>query len=259
MTDDRPSTESFEMEADSDAAVLLVHGFTGSPASMKPWAEYLHGRGYTVACRRLPGHGTRWQDMVETSWQDWYAEVETAFENLHAKHRLVFLAGLSMGGGLSLRLAEEKGDRVAGVMVVNPAVQRPQRNDVRVLLAVDKVRLFGVVARVMPTVPGIKNDIKKPGQDEVAYEKVPIKSALQLMKLQDTLRPELSRVTQPLVLFSSPEDHVVEPVNSEIVMEHVSSRDKLRVNLPESYHVATLDNDAETIFATSARFIEDHS
>ena len=259
MNDVSPSTEAFHHEAEGDVAVLLVHGFTGSTVSMKPWGDYLHEKGYTVACRRLPGHGTQWQDMVPTTWQEWYAEVEDAFEELSAKYRLVFLAGLSMGGALSLRLAEEKGDRIAGVMVVNPAVQRPQRLDVPVLMAVDKVGLFDVVAKVMPTVPGIKNDIKKPGQDEVAYEKVPIKAALQLIKLQDTLRPDLGKVTQPLVVFSSPDDHVVEPVNSDIVMEQVSSKDKTRITLPESYHVATLDNDAETIFTTSAEFIKDHS
>jgi carboxylesterase len=259
MDDIRPGAEPFELAGDSDVAVLLVHGFTGSPASMRPWGDFLNSHGYPVACPRLPGHGTKWEDMVSNTWQDWYAEVDRAFEELSAKHRLVFVAGLSMGGALSLRLAGERGDQVAGLMVVNPAVQRPQRLDVPVLVAVDQVGMFDIVAKVMPTVPGIKNDIKKPGQDEIAYEKVPIKSALQLVKLQDTLRPKLGEVTQPLMVFSSPDDHVVEPVNSTTVMSKVGSRRKTQVMLPESYHVATMDNDAFTIFEESLAFIEQNS
>lgn len=259
MEDVRPGAEPFRHEGDSDVAVLLVHGFTGSPASMRPWGDYLNSHGYTVFCPRLPGHGTKWQDMEQTTWQDWYTEAERDFEELVEEYRLVFVAGMSMGGALSLRLAEQRGDDVAGLILVNPAVRRPQRLDVPVLVAVDRVGLFDRVASVMPTVPGIKNDIKKAGQDEIAYEKVPIKGALQLIKLQDTVRPDLGRVAQPLILFSAPDDHVVEPINSDTVMSEVGSLRKTQIMLPESYHVATLDNDAETIFADSLKFIQTNS
>ena len=259
MEDVRPGAEPFRHEGDSDVAVLLVHGFTGSPASMRPWGDYLNSHGYTVSCPRLPGHGTKWQDMEQTTWQDWYAEAERDFEELLEEYRLVFVAGMSMGAALSLRLAEERGEDVAGLMVVNPAVRRPQRLDVPVFMALDRVGMFDAVARVMPTVPGIKNDIKKPGQDEIAYEEIPIRSALQLIKLQDQVRSELGKVTRPLVVFSAPDDHVVEPVNSGTVMSDVGSLRKTQIMLPDSYHVATLDNDAETIFEESLEFIQMNS
>ncbi len=259
MDDVRPGAEPFRHEGDSDVAVLLVHGFTGSPASMRPWGEYLHAHGYSVACHRLPGHGTSWRDMEKTTWQDWYAEADRAFEELVEEYRLVFVAGLSMGGALALRLAEQRGAEVAGVMVANPSVRRPERLDVPVLMALDQVSLLGQLARVMPTVPGIKNDIKKPGQDEIAYEQVPIKSAIQLLKLQDDVRANLAKVTQPIIVFSAPEDHVVEPANSHTVMAEVGSRRKTQIMLPDSYHVATLDNDAETIFSESLEFIRHYS
>jgi carboxylesterase len=259
MTDVRPSTDPFEFESEGDVAVLLLHGFTGSPVSMRPWGEFLNKAGYAVTCPLLPGHGTRWEDMVDKTWLDWYTTVSDAFDVLSAKYRLVFVAGLSMGGTLSLHLAQEKGDKVAGLMIVNPTVKRPQRLDVPVLLAVDKIGLFDVVAKVMPTVAGIKNNIKKPGQDEVAYDKVPIKGALQMVRLQDVVRANLGEVTQPLMLFSAPDDTVIEPVNSDIVMDEVGSQDKERISLPQSYHVATLDNDAQTIFTKSLDFIKDRS
>jgi carboxylesterase len=249
-----PGTEPFRFEG-GPTAVLLSHGFTGSPASIRPWGEYLHSQGFTVACPLLPGHGTQWQDMARTTWQEWYAELVRAFDALAADHERVFVGGLSMGGGLALRLAQERGPAVSGLLVVNPSVCRPQRPDVPILLALNKVKLFGAVTTVMPTVPGIKNDIKRPDQDEIAYERVPLKGALQLTKLQDTVRADLGRVTQPIIVFWSPEDHVVEPVNTQTVMRDVSSARRTLVLLEDSYHVATLDNDAETIFRDSAEFI----
>ena len=252
-----PSIEPFHLTGGS-TAVLLSHGFTGSPASIRPWAEYLNRKGYTVACPLLPGHGTRWQDMVGVSWQDWYGELRKTFDALAADHDRVFVGGLSMGGGLALRIAEEVGDAVAGVLVVNPSVCRPQRPDVPILLALDKVKLFGPITAVLQTVPGIKNDIKKPGQDEVAYDRIPLRGALQLTQLQDTVRADLAQVTQPLIVFWAPQDHVVEPVNTQTVMRDVSSPRRTLVLLEDSYHVATLDNDAELIFSGSADFIRDH-
>jgi carboxylesterase len=252
-----PGTEPFHFEG-GPTAVLLSHGFTGSPASIRPWGEYLHAQGFTVTCPLLPGHGTRWQDMAKTTWQEWYGELLRVFDDLAAHHERVFVGGLSMGGGLALRLAEERGPAVAGLMLVNPTVCRPQRLDVPVLLALEKVKLFGAAAAVMPTVPGIKNDIKKPGQDELAYDDVPVKAALQLTKMQDVVRADLGRVTQPLIVFWSPEDHVVEPINTQTVMREVSSVRRTLVLLEESYHVATLDNDADTIFSDSADFLRLH-
>src|SRR3954447_26987973 len=86
--------------------VLLVHGFTGSPASMRPWAHALAGQGYAVEVPLLPGHGTRWQGLNEVSWTAWYAEAEAAFDRLRGACDAVVVAGLSMGGCLVLRLAE---------------------------------------------------------------------------------------------------------------------------------------------------------
>lgn len=250
-----PGVEPFKFDGGS-TAVLLIHGFTGSPASMRPWGEYLAEQGYTVQCPLLPGHGTVWQDMAKTTWRDWYDTVQQTFDELAAEYETVFVGGLSMGGALALRLAQERGDAISGLMLVNPAVCRPQRLDVPVLVTLDQAGLFGLVSTLMPTVPGIKNDIKKPDQDELAYSDIPVKSALQLIKLQDSVRARLGDVTQPMTVFWSPEDHVVEPINHETVMKDVSSARRTLIRLENSYHVATLDYDADDIFTESLDFIQ---
>ena len=120
MADD-PAIQPYEA-GDGPNGVLLVHGFTGTPQSMRPWAEHLEAAGFTVSLPRLPGHGTHWKELNQTAWSDWYAHVDAAFLALRDRCDRVFVAGLSMGGALSLRLAEQHGEDVAGLVLVNPAV-----------------------------------------------------------------------------------------------------------------------------------------
>ena len=225
--------------------VLLLHGFTGSPASMRPWGEYLATQGYAVEVPLLPGHGTRWQDMNETTWRDWYAEAERALDRLLAENDQVVVGGLSMGAALALMLAANRGHDVAGVISVNVSVDNkdPRRFALPVL------------KRLLPSFPGITGDIKKPGVDEPGYDRLPLRAAAELIGLYKELQPQLPRVTQPLVLFRSAEDHVADPGSHEMVMRRVSSRDLTERILENSYHVATLDNDAPVIFEESAEFV----
>ena len=224
--------------------VLLSHGFTGSPASMVPWAKHLAARGLGASVPRLPGHGTSWQEMNRTGWKDWYDELHRAFEKLKAEHDHVVVGGLSMGGGLALKLAADRGQDVSGVMLVNAAVASNNKQ----LLAVPLLK------RVIPSMPGIGNDIKKPDQDEYGYDRVPLKALASMMAGWKAVREDLHRVTQPIVHFRSREDHVVDPSSSRIIASKVSSTEVRERILENSYHVATLDNDAPAIFEESVEF-----
>ncbi len=225
---------------------LVLHGFTGQPASVKPWGQYLADAGLSVEVPRLPGHGTKWQDMNVTTWTDWYAEADRAFGLLSKSCESVFVMGLSMGGSLALRLAEQRGSEVAGLVLVNPAVhsERPDR------FALPLLRFL------VPSLPGISNDIKKPGGDEGAYDRLPLKAAHSLTGLWGAVKSDIAAVDQPLLLFRSAEDHVVEPSNAAWILSNVSSGDVTETVLLNSYHVATVDNDAEKIFSESLEFVQ---
>lgn len=246
-----PEDEPYAASADPDRTggrrigVLLSHGFTGSPASMRPWAEHLNAHGYAVSVPLLPGHGTRWEELNRLTFADWYAEAERAFEKLQSECDRVFVAGLSMGGFIGLKLALEKRRDVAGLVLVNPAIHSERKD----------VKLLPVLKHLVPAFPAIGNDIKKPGADERAYSKTPLKAIDSLFKEFKAVRPRLAEVTQPLLMFRSREDHVVDPSSGRIIMSTVSSRILEERVLEESYHVATLDNDAPTIFADSVEFI----
>ena len=239
-----PGAEPWSADGD-DIGILLVHGFTGSPASMRPWGMALAEEGWTVRVPLLPGHGTRWQDMNLTTWQDWYAEAERTLRDLQSRCRRVFVMGLSMGGSLTLRLAEEKGEAIAGIVLVNPAVHTERWDR----------HLLPVLKHLVAGFPGISNDIAKPGQDEVAYDKIPLKAAHSLSELWGLTKADLPRITQPILLLHSAVDHVVEPSNSAYILEHVSSTDVHEVVLADSYHVATLDHDADLIVRDSIDFV----
>lgn len=243
-----PGAEPYSHEGGPIGA-LVLHGFTGQPRSVKPWAQYLAEAGLSVEVPRLPGHGTRWQDMNITTWQDWYAETDRAFSALRARCESVFVMGLSMGGSLALRLAEERPDEVAGIAVVNPAVhsERPDRF------------LLPIIRHFIPSFPGISNDVKKEGADEGAYDKLPLKAAYSLTQLWAEVKKDIAKVDQPLLIFRSADDHVVEPSNTEWILANVTSSDKEEVVLTNSFHVATIDNDAQTIFDRSLNFVRQHT
>ncbi|KUN70889.1 MULTISPECIES: alpha/beta hydrolase [Streptomyces] len=243
-----PGAEPFRHEG-GEAGVLLCHGFTGSPQSLRPWAQHLAEHGLTVSLPLLPGHGTRWQDMALTGWQDWYAEVDRELRALSERCTSVFVAGLSMGGTLALRLAAKHGDAVSGVVVVNPAN-----------------RMHGLAPYALPvarhfvrTAPGIASDIAKEGSVELGYDKVPLHAAHSLRTFFRQVDGELPQVTQPLLVLRSAQDHVVPAADSARVLSRVSSTDVTEIVLEQSYHVATLDHDAERIFDESLAFIGRHT
>ncbi|MBB6172537.1 carboxylesterase [Nocardiopsis mwathae] len=228
--------------------VLLCHGFTGTPQSMRPWAEYLAEAGLTVDLPRLPGHGTTWQDMATTTSGDWLGAVEESLVELDAECDRVFVMGMSMGGCLALRLAGMHPDRVSGVVVVNPS------------LAVEdwKVLFAPYVQRILPVTPGIASDIKKPGAVEIGYDEIPTAAAGTLPKLWRDTRRGLPSITAPILAYRSPEDHVIGPRSLRILTSEAVNARLTVHSLDDSYHVATLDNDADTVFAGSLAFVREH-
>jgi carboxylesterase len=227
-----------------DIGVLLSHGFTGSPQSMRPWAEHLAAEGFTVRLPRLPGHGTTWQELNRTRFEDWYAVVDAELTDLTGRCSKVVVGGLSMGGTLVTRLAEQRGGDVAGLMLVNPAFRTEDRRLVALPL----------IKGLVPSVPAIGNDVRKEGVTELAYSRTPLKALHSLVRAWDDVVHDLPQVTQPLLLMRSAVDHVVPASSSALLLSRISSKDVTEVILEDSYHVATLDHDAERIFQLSAEF-----
>lgn len=238
-----PGAEPFQHDG-GDIGALLCHGLTGTPQSLRPWGEHLAAAGLTVRLPRLPGHGTRWEDLNRTSWPDWYAAVDRPFCELRGRCSTVVVMGLSMGGTLALRLAEEHGSAVDGLVLVNPSLRSA---DLR-------LRALPLLKRLVPSLPAIGDDIKRADRTELAYDRTPLRAVDSLRDLWRRVVADLGTVTAPLLVYRSEEDHVVGPESLQLLLGAVSSAGVTSRTLANSYHVATLDNDAAEIFAGSLDF-----
>ena len=236
--------EEFYFEG-NDVGVLVSHGFTGTTQSMAYLGKRFAEAGFTVYAPRLTGHGTTPEDMAKSTFEEWIKDVEAGLEKLKASCTTVFVAGLSMGGTLTLYLAERHPE-IAGIMPINAAVHMPEFE--AHYLSLKDVEDF---------VDGIGSDIKTEGIQELAYAKTPVQSMGELVQLLKIVEDDLGKVTAPTLILSSTVDHVVSPENSQIIYDRIQSNIKEIVKLEESYHVATLDNDKELIAEKCIAFIQE--
>ncbi len=243
-----PGAEPFAADG-GPIGVVVSHGFTGTPASMRPWAERLAAAGFTVRLPRLPGHGTTWQEMNATRWPDWYGEIERAYDELSGRCEQVFACGLSMGGTLVTRLAELKGDGVAGVVLVNPSYGT-ERFD---------AKFARFLAPFVASRPGIGSDIKKQAVREPGYDRTPVRAFASLQQLWRVVASDFGRLRAPILMYRSREDHVVEPKSGLLLQQGATATTVREVVLENSYHVATMDYDADLIFDGSVEFIREHA
>lgn len=240
-----PGADAWSHVADSDRGALVLHGFTGNPGSMRGLAEAFADAGYHVEMPRLPGHGTTIEDMLTTGWADWSAAADEAYLTLAQRCRSVVVAGLSMGGSLTLWVAGQHPD-IAGIVCVNPATQ-PQPDEVLQMLD-------GLVEGGTTVMPGIGSDIADPDTHESAYPGTPLPCLLDFMRSGlAVIAPTYESLRMPLLLLNSPQDHVVEPAQSEYLATHYGGPIE-RVTLERSFHVATQDYDKDLIFAESVAF-----
>ena len=225
----------------------MIHGFRGSPASIKPWALSLHEKGLSVAAPILAGHGTHWSDLNKVNWQDWYESVEKEFLELKKSCDQIFVAGFSMGGALALRLSQIRGSELAGTILVNASIYDERA----------RFKLVPALSLFLPSIPGGPGDVAKPGAPQHGYDRIPLRGLNQLRKLWEVVERDLYLVDLPLMVSYSINDHVVHPVCSETIIDNVYSADIREVVFEKSFHNVALDHDAELLNEESMDFILD--
>jgi carboxylesterase len=233
----------------SKIGIILVHGFTGSPAAMRPWGEFLNSKGYSVRVPLLPGHGSKVENLNKVKWQEWPAKIIFEIDQISKSCDQIVLIGLSMGGStvLNVSASPSGGNKnIVGLILVNPMIH------VRGVPA----ELAYFISRFQLLRKSVGDDIKRPGMTEWGYDALPTRGVHQLLKMLRITRRNLSTIKIPLQLFHSVEDHTLPVSNTEIIMREIGSLEKNRIELVNSYHVATMDYDQELIFQNSLTFIE---
>jgi carboxylesterase len=222
----------------------VLHGFTGNPSSMRGVAEALAAAGFAVELPLLPGHGTSVEDLITTGFSDWAATAEAVYLELAGRTASRVVVGLSMGATLAAWVTA-RNPAIAGLVAVNGMFEPPAPAFLELLRT--------TVAQGSDRIPGIGSDIALPGVAEGAYDSTPIEPLISLMEATTELHGRLAAIRCPVLILTSPQDHVVPPSSSDVLAAGVAGPVE-RVVLERSYHVATLDFDRDLVEKRTVEF-----
>jgi carboxylesterase len=244
-----PGAEPFFFDA-GDVGCLLLHGWAGTCDSMRYLGERLLEAGITVYAPLLPGHGTCPEDLASTTAEDW---VRASVHHLHLladRCSPTFVAGLSMGGMLTLYLGATQGDRLRGIAPINGAVFLNNPDFAALAFQDDASDVVPIFEEGL---------LKDPTVTEVTYELRPRNTILSVLGLAKVTEELLPRIDVPTLILQSIEDGVVPASNGELFYERISSSDKRIKWLNNSYHVATLDYDKDIVADEIIGFIRSYT
>lgn len=220
--------------------VLLLHGFTGTIAHMRPLADHLHGMGFTVTGFNLPGHATDMADMRGVTWQHWLEAAKDGLQRLRGQCEFVCAAGLSMGGCLTLILAEQMQVDAAATLSAPMGTKAP-------------LWLAPLAAPFVRTVHwSAHTDLDE--RYDYGYAGFPTASGAHLSRLIRMSRQDLHAVTCPLLVVQSHGDRTITADSAEVILRGVSSEKKSVLWLADAPHVCTISADAPEI----ARAVGEH-
>lgn len=228
----------------NNTGILLIHGFTGTPSELRLLGEYLRDRGYTVKGILLKGHGTTLEDMRKCSYRDWMRGAVEGYKSLKQECDEVFAVGLSMGGLLSLYLARNYDIR--GAVTLSAPIRIHGR-----AAALDYIeRNFRTYILRNP----VKKDI-----NIIGYDRSPLVSVHNLLKLIRHIRSDLGFIEKPVLIMQSYGDRTVSPLSANIIYNNIGSKDKSIIYLHSSGHIITCDSEKEQVFREVEGFIRTKS
>jgi carboxylesterase len=240
------NSESFYLSG-GKTGVLLLHGFTGSPASVLPWAQGIHDAGFTVSVPRIAGHGTQWEELNKSSWQDWYASAESAFLALRANCDRVFVGGFSVGGALALKLSQVRGSEIEGLLLLNPSIFDERKF----------FKLVPILKHFLPSIRGGASDVAQPNPPKHGYDRIPLKALDSVRALWNQVERDLYLVDLPVLIGYSVNDHVVNPNCSHTIIDNISSPSIREIVFERSFHNVALDYEVTDLIAESVEYLQD--
>lgn len=231
-----------------DRGVLLLHGFAGTPPEMRPLANELSRRGFTVYAPLLVGHGTSPEDLELTDYRDWISSANQALDQLQARCRYVGVAGQSMGATLAMHLAATRPEPRAVVSQAGFI----QLRDWRVRL----LPLFRHVVRWSSTSDEVDLYDREAIHQLYSYGRRPTRAIAQLAKLGRLVESELAAIFRPILLLQGGRDSVVDPSEANRIISRVSSEVRGLQLFPRSGHGISVDVDRQEVATAGADWLE---
>ena len=250
---------------DGEAAILLIHGLTGTPVEMQAVGRGLAARGFSVYGMQLAGHCGSEGDLLRTGWRDWYRGVEEAWRDISARHTDVFVAGLSMGALMAMHLAAQHPGRIRGLGLYSATLfydgwAIPK---LAFLLPLFLRTPFGARYRFIENFPyGIKNErlrqvihasMVSGNSDDAGNLGMLGQSLRQLRQLIGIVKKEMPSIRTPALVLQAKDDDVTSPKNAEYLALHLAGPVSVEY-LDDCYHMITIDQQRDEVIRLSAEF-----
>ncbi len=232
-----------------EECILLLHGFTGSPAHMRPLAAYLNkeGEGYPVSTILLPGHGTRMQDMIDCNWKTWVLYATAELKRLLEIYVKVSVIGFSMGGDIALCLASKyKVNRI--VTISAPILIKNKLNYIAEFLSF--FHKYTYWRAVKPLEGEISYDY------EIGYEGMPVRSIAQMRNLTIATFNRLHRIKQPILIVQPLNDRIVHMKSPYIIFDNIKSTYKELTLIENARHNVINSPERDKLFTAVEAFLE---
>jgi carboxylesterase len=241
------SPQPFHWEGEGErgrTAIMLIHGFTGSPSEFRRFGYVLHDFGYTVNAVCLPGHGTKPEDMLGLRWPDWYGHVLDEYDRLRrGAYRRIIAVGHSMGGLLALKLGTDQ--HLDGIVsLASPIYLRNRKTWLAYPLQ--------YVMRYIHKKPSVSRY-----EEVIAYDRSPLSCVASLRGLMRHVAKLLPQMKAPLFVGQGERDRTVLPSSASFVYEQAGSRRKRMAWYPETSHTMLMDADREALYEDILRFVQE--
>ena len=246
--------EPFSYPVEGERAVILIHGFGGTPFDLRLLGKYLSDNGIAAYGVLLPGFGTSELDLEKTNWKQWSAGAEQVLDTLTARYKKVYLVGFSMGGAIVLHLAAKH--NVAGVILLAPCIYINGQN-----MLITPEYAIKHLAQFMATDYIINDKMRafdfSAMRDRPYYHLFPIKSLKELVGLEETARGELGAVEEPVLIIQSVNDHTVDKSGPSYLVSHLPRTAEV-FWVERSMHLLALDAERDRVFKKTRDFILHH-
>ena len=233
--------------------IVLVHGFMSSPGELLELAEYLNQRGYGVYLVRLAGHGTHASELDGATVKTWSESFKRGYAVLSHYHSKVLVGGFSGGALLALLKGASSAEKVAGIVVINPALKIRQKSS-RLSPMLDRWnKALESLSLPSGAVKWVEN---KPENPDTNYQQIYISGLRELLKLQEICQEKLSDICAPILVIQGREDPVVDPSGATEIMQKVSSSNKKLEEIVFKRHVIVRGDASIEVFKVIEQFME---